>query len=110
VEARVKELESQLAARPAALVAASSPAAPVNRMTDADIIRLVRQLVADSEQRQQDILARQIIQVNRDTEIARRNDVDRLLTAYRQLQGASYETSQRLRGVEDHIVRVGLQR
>lgn len=110
VEARVKELESQLAARPAVLLPAASPATPVNRMTDADIVRLVRQLVSDSEQRQQDVLARQILQVSRDTEVARRNDVDRMLAAYRQLQGASYETSQRLRGVEDHIVRVGLQR
>jgi hypothetical protein len=110
VEARVKELESQLAARPATAATVTGPAVPVNRMTDADIVRLVRQLVSDSEQRQQDVLARQILQVSRDTEVARRNDLDRMLTAYRQLQGASYETSQRLRGVEDHIVRVGLQR
>jgi hypothetical protein len=50
------------------------------------------------------------LRVSRDTEVARRNDLDRLLTAYRQLQGASFETSQRQRALEDHLVRVGLQR
>jgi len=48
--------------------------------------------------------------VNRDTEAARRADVDRLLTAYRQLQGNNFETSQRQKALEDHFMRVGLQR
>jgi hypothetical protein len=82
----------------------------MNRMSDAEIVRLVRQSISDSEQKQQGLLANQILQVNRDTETARRNDVDRMLTAYRQLQGASFETSQRVRAFEDHLVRVGLQR
>ena len=51
--------------------------------------------VSDSEQRQQGELARQILQVNRDTEAARRADIDRLLVAYRELQGTNFETSQR---------------
>lgn len=107
VEARVTQLESQLAARPeGALV----PVSTGSRMSDAEIVRLVRQLVSDSEQRQQTVLARQILQVNRDTEAARRADVDRLLTAYRQLAGTNYETSQRQKALEEHIVRVGLQR
>ena len=109
VEARMKELEGQLAARQAATVTTANVANP-NRMTDAELMRFVRQSVDESEQRQQGMLATKILQVNRDTEAARRNDVDRLLTAYRQLQGASYETSQRQRALEDHLVRVGLQR
>ena len=56
------------------------------------------------------MLARQILQVNRDTETARRADIDRLLVAYRQLQGTNYDTSQRQKALEDHFVRVGLQR
>jgi hypothetical protein len=108
VEARVQELESRLTSRQAgAVVAASAGAA---RMTDAEIVRLVRQLVSEAEQRQQGVLARQILQVSRDAEIARRSDVDRLLTAYRQQQGTIYETSQRQKALEDHFVRVGLQR
>jgi hypothetical protein len=109
VEARLKELESQLAARQAA--GAPVPAsAGAGRMSDAELVRLVRQLVSDSEQRQQGVLARQILQVARDTEAARRTDVDRLLTAYRQQQGALYETSQRQKTLEDYFVRVGVQR
>lgn len=107
LEARMKELEGQLSSRPAAL---TESATAVSRMSDAEIVRLVRQSISDSEQKQQGLLANQILQVNRDTETARRNDVDRMLTAYRQLQGASFETSQRVRAFEDHLVRVGLQR
>ncbi len=44
----------------------------VTRMSDAEIVRLVRQAVSDSEQRQQGVLAHQILQVNRDTAAARR--------------------------------------
>jgi hypothetical protein len=107
-EARLNELEARMAARQSPTVTPASVAAP-NRMSDADL-RLVRQLIDESEQRQQGMLATKILQVNRDTEAARRNDVDRFLTAYRQLQGVSYETSQRQRALEDHLVRVGLQR
>ena len=105
LEARVKDLESQLAApRAAAPVAANT-----GRMSEADL-KFVRQLVSDSEQRQQSELALRILQVNRDTEAARRADVDRLLAAYRQLQGNNFETSQRQKALEEHFVRVGLQR
>lgn len=106
VEARVKELESQLARQ---ATAAPMPTS-AGGMSDAEIVRLIRQQVSDSEQRQQGVLARQILQVNRDTEAARRADVDRLLTAYRQLQGTNYETSQRQKALEDHVMRVALQR
>ena len=105
VEARIKDLESQLAARQAA----APVAANTGRMSEADL-RFVRQLVSDSEQRQQSELALRILQVNRDTEAARRADVDRLLAAYRQLQGTNFETSQRQKALEDHFMRVGLQR
>lgn len=107
VEARVTQLEAQLAARAAAPVVL---AGVTDRMSDAEIVRLVRQQVSDSEQRQQGVLARQILQVNRDTEVARRADIDRLLVAYRQLQGTNFETSQRTKALEDHVLRVGLQR
>ncbi len=108
LEARISDLEGQLSARPAAVTTVST--LPVNRMSDAEIVRLVRQSVSDSEQRQQGLLASRILQVSRDTEAARRSDVDRMLTFVRQVQGAGYETSQRQRALEDHLVRVGLQR
>jgi hypothetical protein len=107
IEARVKELQSQLAARPAATAV---PAGIASRMSDAEIVRYVRQQVSDSEQRQEGVLARQILQVNRDTEVARRADIDRLLVAYRELQGNNFQTSRSVKALEDHFLRVGLQR
>ena len=79
-------------------------------MSDAEIVRLVRQAVSDSEQRQQGVLAHQILQVNRDTAAARQTDVDRLLTAFRQQQASIFDTAQKQRALEDHFMRVGLQR
>ena len=79
-------------------------------MSDAEIIRYVRQQLSESEQRQQGMLASQILQVNRDTEVARRADIDRLLVAYRELQGTNFQTSRSVKALEDHFMRVGLQR
>jgi anti-sigma factor RsiW len=106
VEARLKELESQLAARPAATVVP----AVAGRMSDAEIVRYVRQQMSESEQRQNGELARRILQVNHDTEVARRADIDRLLVAYRELQGTNFQTSRSVKALEDHFMRVGLQR
>ncbi len=106
VESRIVELEGRLATRQAATLTPVS----ISRMSDAEIVRLVRQAVTDSEQRQQGVLAHQILQVNRDTEVARRTDVDRLLTALRQQQGTIFDTAQKQRALEDHFMRVGLQR
>jgi hypothetical protein len=106
LEARMKELEGQLASRqPAALVPTVS-----GRVSDAEITRYVRQQVSESERRLLGELATRILQVSRDTETARRTDIDRLLTAYRELQGTSYQTFQRQKALEDHVMRVGLQR
>jgi anti-sigma factor RsiW len=106
VEGRIAELEGRLAARQAATLMPVT----VNRMSDAEIVRLVRQAVSDSELRQQGVLARQILQVSRDTAAARQTDFDRLLTAFRQQQATIFDTAQKQRALEDHFMRVGLQR
>lgn len=106
VEARMKELEGRLAARQASTLVPVS----VSRMSDAELVRFVRQAVSESEQRQNGELARRILQVNRDTEVARRADIDRLLVAYRELQGTNFQTSRSVKALEDHFMRVGLQR
>jgi hypothetical protein len=108
VEARVRELEGQIAA--IRTQPASSPVAVSSRMADADMVRLVRQLIAQSEERQQGVLARQILQVNRDFETARRTDLDRLGRGLEQIQRTTVDTYQRQKALEDHFVRVGLQR
>jgi anti-sigma factor RsiW len=109
VEARMLDLERQLAARPAAVVAASTAASSNGRMSDAEIARLVRQAVTESEQRQSSELARQILQVSRDTELARRADFDRLLATYRQL-GPGVDAAPRQQGALESLRRVSLQR
>jgi len=108
LEARLRELETQVAS------ARSAPAAPTNavagRMSDAEMVRLVRQLIEQSEERQQGVLARQILQVNRDVETARRTDFDRLGRGMVEIQRTAVEAFQRQKAIEDHLVRVGLQR
>jgi len=108
VDERVKELESQLAARQNT-VSPAPASADAGRMSDAEMQRYVRRLVAESEERQQGVLARQILQVNRDNETARRMDIDRLGRGMIQIQRTAAEASQRQRVFED-LVRVGLQR
>ena len=110
VEARMQDLERQLAERPAAVAAANTTASASGRMSDAEIVRLVRQTVGESEQRQSSELARQILQVSRDTEVARRADFDRLLATYRQQPGMGFDPSQRQQGALESLRRVSLQR
>lgn len=108
VDARMRELESEIDAVRAQPVA--SPVAVSSRMTDADMVKLVRQLIAQSEDRQQGELARRILQVNRDVEVARRTDLDRLGVGLEQVRRTTVDTYQRQKALEDHFMRVGLQR
>ncbi len=107
--ARVKDVEAQLTAvksTPTVVPASTTP----SRMTDAEVIRIVRQLINQSEERQEGVLARQILQMSRDVETARRVDNDRLRAGLIQLQGTAVETSRRQRVLEDQIVRAAFQK
>jgi anti-sigma factor RsiW len=84
--------------------------AVAGRMTDAEIARFVRHMINESEERQQSVLARQILQINRDVETARRTDFDRLGRGMVEIQRTAVETFQRQKALEDHLLRVGLQR
>lgn len=107
LEARLAELEKQLSAPVAAQVVPTS--ASGTRMSDAELLKIVRQLISTSEQRQEGVLARQIIQVSRDLEGARRADYARVSQGLMQLQGTAAETSHRQTALE-YVVRTGLQR
>jgi hypothetical protein len=109
VTARVRDLEGRLAALAAAPVPAHTSAAP-GRMSDAELIRTFRTMIDQSEERQQGVLARQILQVNRDVETARRTDFDRLRRGIQLVEGTALEAAQRQRAFEEHMIRVGLQR
>jgi hypothetical protein len=111
IDARIADLEGRLAAvQTAPAVVTTAARSEPGRMSDAEMLKLVRQLIADAEQRQQGVLARQILQVNRDVQTARQADYDRLVYGLQKVQGAATETSVRQKAIEDHLVRVGLQR
>jgi anti-sigma factor RsiW len=83
------------------------PASPRGGVPQAapEVLRAVRQLVADSESRQQQELARRISQVLRDVEAARRVDLDRTQRALVEVQGIADTTTIRQREMENHFLR-----
>jgi hypothetical protein len=109
VTARMRELETRIASLGTAPVSTQTASAQ-GRMSDAEMIKTVRALIDQSEERQQGVLARQILQVSRDVETARRTDFDRLRRGIQQVEGTAFEAVQRQRAFEEHVIRVGLQR
>jgi hypothetical protein len=104
LEARLRDLEGQVAARQAS-AGATPAAASGDRMSDAELLRTVRRLISESEQQQRTVLARQILQVSRDMETMRRTDFDRLRQGLAQVQGATDATLFRQREFENQIMR-----
>jgi Putative zinc-finger len=74
-----------------------------------DLLRAVRQLISDSENRQEQELARRISQVLRDFEGARRVDLDRTQRALAEMQGMTDTTIIRTQQIENHLLRVAQQ-
>jgi hypothetical protein len=95
---RLRALESADTARPV-LASMHTSAQPSSDL------RFVRQLIADSESRQEQILARRITQVLRDVEGARRVDFDRTQRALAEVQGVVDTTMIRQRETEN-VLRV----
>jgi hypothetical protein len=114
ISARLADLEQELSGRPAPqVVAASTTSAPAQVpgvMSEAQLVQMLRKMIEASEERQQGVLARQILQINRDLASLQRSDVDRLGRVTEQLQRTTLETYQRQRALEEHVMRVGLQR
>jgi anti-sigma factor RsiW len=113
LEAKVKNLEGQLAARPVTTSAAAVTPVVLDgatvRMSDQELQRFIRQQINASEERQRSELAIRILQVSRDVEANRRVDLARISQGFTQVQNAAAESSRWQRGVED-IIRVGFQR
>jgi Putative zinc-finger len=116
VEARMRDLEAKLAAStavtPASVTAGGPTAAAVNSsMSDAELLRIVRRLIEQSEQRQQSAFASQVQQVNRNFDVTRRTDLDQLGRRMEQIQRSTFDAYQRTKTLEDYVaLRVGLQR
>jgi hypothetical protein len=99
---RLHDLETAAEARPVLTSAHLS----ATQAPPADLLRAVRQLISDSENRQEQELARRISQVLRDVEGARRVDLDRTQRALAEMQGVSDTTIIRQREMENHVLRV----
>jgi hypothetical protein len=105
LSARIAQLESALAARTSATMPVVQ-AATVPQATE--LLRQVRQLIAESEKRQRGELAVMVGQVHRDVEAARRTDFARLQQAFAQqgLNDAQVVRWQQLQQLEDRLLRV----
>jgi hypothetical protein len=87
---RLRELDSRLqqleqSSRPVS--AASVRDNNADRMSDAEILREVRKIIAESETKQQRELALRVLQVVRDVDAARAGDLARIERGLRQIQG-----------------------
>jgi hypothetical protein len=106
LSARIGQLESALAARPS--LSPEPVAQTVVAPQAAELLRQVRQLIAESEKRQQGELALVVGQVHRDVEAARRSDFARLQQVFAQqgLSDAQVVRWQQLQQLEDRLLRV----
>jgi hypothetical protein len=102
---RVSQLETALAAQPS-----TAPVANVSHSTsaphDADILRRVRQLVADSETRQEQALAARLMQGMREMQAAHTSDLMRVERVTNQLQGSFNDEVVRSRELEKQFYRL----
>ena len=105
IGARLGALESA-SARPSLVPVQASAAHP----STAEILRTVRQMVSESEGRQEQELALRITQVLRDVEGMRRVDLDRIQRGLAQVHSIQDTTIIRQRDLENHIFRVVQQK
>jgi hypothetical protein len=85
----------------------TSARVPATQPPSADVLRVVRQLISESESRQEQELARRLSQVLRDVEGLRRVDLDRVQRALAEMQGVTDTTIIRQQQIENHLLRVG---
>jgi hypothetical protein len=86
LQAQIRDLQSALAAEQQrrAVVAASTPATPAT--DDAEVLRRVREMIRQSEDRQQQVLAARLVQGIRELQAAHSTDLIRLERALSQQQ------------------------
>ena len=109
--AELRLLETRLGELEAAAVRQRAPdaraaAAPGPRLTDEDLLRRVRELVAQSETRQQRELALQIAQVTRDWDMQRRADLVRIQQGLGRLEAYTGAEVAQQREMLNRFVRV----
>jgi hypothetical protein len=106
VNRRLQELETVALTRESA---SSAPAAGP-RLSDAEVLRQVRQMLNESEARQQRELILRIGQVVRDFDMTRRADFARLQQGLGQMQGMTTAEVAQQREMLNYLVRVANQK
>jgi len=103
LDARLQQLERDRKVSAASLPEATNAGA---RTSDAEILREVRKIIAESEARQQRELALRVTQVVRDVDAARAGDLARVEQGLRQIQGLTDAELIRHRDTLNHLLRV----
>jgi hypothetical protein len=101
---RVNQLETALAAQPSG--APVTHVGHVGAANDPELFRRVRQLIADSESRQQQALAARLMQGMREMQAAHTSDLMRVERTTNQLQGAFNDEVLRAREMEKQFYRL----
>lgn len=109
MQARLDELEKEAAARSAAPEGTLMAAAP-SRTSDADLLRRVRDIVAQSEARQQREYTILLSQVARDWDRQRRSDLAAISQGLSQVQGFTNTEIAQQREVMNQFIRVSTPR
>ena len=104
LETRLRQLEQS--ARPVRAATVDDVAPARARMSDAELLRAVKKIIADSETRQQRELALRVTQLVRDFDATRAGDLARVEQGLRRVQGVTDAELIRQRATLDHLVRV----
>lgn len=110
LDARLQQLEAQETRTVRAATVPEDGARPAAKMSDAELLRMVRAIIAESEQRQQRELALRVTQMVRDFDAARAGDLARVEQGLRQIQGLTDAELIRHRDTLNHLLRVTQQR
>ena len=106
-------LRSEIAAMRSSVAAPAAPVAATVRLNDADrdaLLRQVREMVRESEDRQQQTFTIRAAQVARDAEIQRRVDVANLRQTFEQIQGSTSEVQRQQGEMLKYLVNVSQRR
>jgi anti-sigma factor RsiW len=111
LDTRLQQLEQSAADRrvQAASVVDDATASGA-RMSDAELLRAVRRIIAESESKQERQLALRVTQVIRDFDATRAGDLARVEQGLRQIQGLTDAELIQHRNTLNHLLRVTQQR
>jgi hypothetical protein len=106
LERRLREIEATLSAAPAS----GAPAASDSRMSDAEILRRVRQIVGEAEARQETAVAGRLLEVVKDFDRQRRTDLALIQQGLGQYQGLTNAEIAQNRDMLNQLVRAATTR